>query len=78
MEAMPRRPCVATRVTGVPELIEDGRDGLLVPPADSPALAAAIERLILDRPPNPLRRNGRARVFADYNLKENARVLKTT
>jgi glycosyltransferase involved in cell wall biosynthesis len=61
----------------VPELIEDGRDGLLVPPADSPALAAAIERLILD-PSLRTRfaRNGRARVFADYNLKENARVLK--
>ena len=69
-------PCVATRVTGVPELIEDGRDGLLVPPADSEALAAAIKRLILD---SSLRRqfseNGRARVFADYNLKQNARLL---
>ena len=78
MEAMALGvPCVATRVTGVPELIEDGRDGLLVPPADSPALAAAIERLILD-PSLRTRfaRNGRARVFADYNLKENARVLK--
>ncbi len=77
MEAMALGvPCVATRVTGVPELIEDGRDGLLVPPADSAALAAAIERLILDP---SLRRQfaetGRARVFADYNLKENARVL---
>ena len=78
MEAMALGvPCVATRVTGVPELIEDGRDGLLVPPADSPALAAAIERLIL-HPSLRTRfaRNGRARVFADYNLKENARVLK--
>jgi glycosyltransferase involved in cell wall biosynthesis len=77
MEAMALGvPCVATRVTGVPELIEDGRDGLLVPPADSEALAAAIDRLIL----NPYLRtqfaeNGRAKVAAEYNLKENARVL---
>jgi glycosyltransferase involved in cell wall biosynthesis len=78
MEAMALGvPCVATRVTGVPELIEDGRDGLLVPPADSEALAAAIERLILDPSlRSQFAENGRSKVFADYNLKENARVLK--
>jgi colanic acid/amylovoran biosynthesis glycosyltransferase len=77
MEAMALGvPCVATRVTGVPELISDGHDGLLVPPADPNALAAAMERLILDP---DLRRefaeNGRAKVAAEYNLKDNARVL---
>lgn len=39
-------PVVATRVEGVPEALRDGRDGLLVPPGDSLALADAIERLI--------------------------------
>lgn len=40
--------CVSTRVSAIPELIEDGKSGLLVPPSDPPALARAIERLIRD------------------------------
>ena len=43
MEAMAAgRPCVATRVGGVPELVEDGRTGTLVPPGNPEALARAM------------------------------------
>jgi glycosyltransferase involved in cell wall biosynthesis len=42
-------PVVSTAVAGVPEMIEDGREGLLVPPASSGALAEAIERVLSDR-----------------------------
>ncbi len=38
-------PCIATDVSGIPELIRDGENGLLVPAGDPPALAAAILRL---------------------------------
>ena len=49
MEAQSQRlACVATRLPGIAELIEDDRTGLLVPPGDAPALAAAIEALIRD------------------------------
>jgi glycosyltransferase involved in cell wall biosynthesis len=41
-------PVVATAVGGVPELVDDGTTGLLVPPGDAPALAAALERLLGD------------------------------
>jgi glycosyltransferase involved in cell wall biosynthesis len=41
-------PVVATRVGGIPEAVRDGVDGLLVPPADVPALAAAIASILGD------------------------------
>jgi glycosyltransferase involved in cell wall biosynthesis len=41
-------PVVATAVGGVPEVVEDGRNGLLVPPADPDALADALRRYVDD------------------------------
>jgi glycosyltransferase involved in cell wall biosynthesis len=41
-------PVVATSVGGVPDVVTDGVTGILVPPHDPPALAAAIERLAAD------------------------------
>jgi len=52
------RAIVATRMGGVPEVVEDGREALLVPPGDPAALATAIGRL-LDAP-QERRRLGRA------------------
>ncbi len=50
MEAMSMEiPCVATWVNGVPELIRDGDDGLLVALSDADGLAAAI-KLLIDHP----------------------------
>jgi glycosyltransferase involved in cell wall biosynthesis len=41
-------PAIASRIGGIPELIEEGVSGLLVPPADAVALAAAVDRLASD------------------------------
>jgi glycosyltransferase involved in cell wall biosynthesis len=50
--------CVGSRVGGIPELIDDGKNGLLVSPGDADELAAALERLIDD---TALRESFRAR-----------------
>jgi glycosyltransferase involved in cell wall biosynthesis len=52
------RPIVATRVGGVPDLIEDGVHGLLVDAGDEAGLAAAIRRMLAD--PEAARRMGEA------------------
>ena len=41
-------PVVATRIPGYDEVVRDGVDGLLVPPDDPAALAAAILRVLTD------------------------------
>lgn len=49
LEAMARRVAVvASAVGGIPEVVTDGVDGLLVPPADPAALAGAVGRLLTD------------------------------
>ena len=43
-----RKPVIGARTWGVMDVIEDGRDGLLVPFGDVPALAAALSGLLAD------------------------------
>jgi glycosyltransferase involved in cell wall biosynthesis len=70
------RPVVASRLTGIPEAIEDGVHGILVPPGDVEALADALATLARDP---ALRRRlgaaGRARMLRDFDLVRNARAL---
>jgi glycosyltransferase involved in cell wall biosynthesis len=40
------KPIVASAVGGFPEVVESGRNGLLVPPGDPPALASAVSRVL--------------------------------
>jgi colanic acid/amylovoran biosynthesis glycosyltransferase len=77
MEAMGMQvPVVSTRITGIPELIEDGRTGLLVAPGRPDQLADAIERLIADPSlVRELRARAREKVVADFNAKTSAKQL---
>ncbi|MEY4762716.1 MAG: hypothetical protein RLZZ200_2572 [Pseudomonadota bacterium] len=77
MEAMASGvPCVTTRITGIPELIRDGIDGVLVTPSDSQELADALSSL-MDDPElrGELGRAGRERVRERYNLADNVDSL---
>ena len=60
-------PVVASRVSGIPEVVVDGETGWLVPPEDPEALARALERVLTD--PEEARRRGgagRARIEERY------------
>jgi len=43
------KPVVATNVGGIPEVVDDGETGILVPPRDPRAIAEALRRLLADR-----------------------------
>jgi colanic acid/amylovoran biosynthesis glycosyltransferase len=77
MEAMAMEiPCVTTWITGIPELIENRKDGLLVPPGDAPALAEAIEMLISNGDLRlRLGRAGREKVLRQYDIRRNGARL---
>ena len=74
MEAMAcGTPAISTRVAGVPEMLDDGQTGLLAPPHDPPALAAAIERLLRDAA-----LAGRLAAAARRSVEEKFSIGKTT
>ena len=63
-------PVVTTPVNGIPELVEDGETGVLVPPGRADLLADAIERL-LEEPDlrSALARRGRGAVVAEFDIR---------
>jgi glycosyltransferase involved in cell wall biosynthesis len=66
-------PVVATRVSGIPELVIDGRTGLLVDSNDPAALAAAMARLLQDRGlARRLAAEGRQLVVSEFNSRRSA------
>jgi glycosyltransferase involved in cell wall biosynthesis len=70
MEAMAAGvPVVSTRLSGIPELVEDGRSGLLAAPGDPESLAAALERVLGDAPfAETLAASGRRRVAELHDI----------
>jgi colanic acid/amylovoran biosynthesis glycosyltransferase len=78
MEAMASAvPVVATAISGIPELVEDGSTGLLVPPREVEPLADALQHLASDE---ETRRRvglaGREKVLREFDLRANTALLR--
>ncbi|MCI0422313.1 MAG: glycosyltransferase, partial [Acidobacteria bacterium] len=77
LEAMAMQlPVVSTRHSGIPEVVEDGVNGLLVPPADEVALAEALADL-LDDPDSRQQfgHKGRQKVIEHFDVEQNVKRL---
>ncbi len=70
-------PAISTAIAGIPEIIEHGRTGLLVPPADPMLLANAMEEVLADAElQERLRRQGRLKAEAAFDIRKNVLVLR--
>ncbi|MEO1196953.1 MAG: glycosyltransferase [Pseudomonadota bacterium] len=74
MEAMAARvPVITTQIAGIPELVEDGVSGRLVPPGNLPELVAAIKEVLAD--PSAARAMGdagRIKIEAEFDIAKEA------
>ena len=69
-------PVISCRISGIPELIEDGQSGLLAEPENPAELAGAIARLLSDdNLRDDFRTNAMATVQAEFELSKNVAVL---
>jgi glycosyltransferase involved in cell wall biosynthesis len=70
-------PAISTTLSGIPELIEHGVNGLLVPPGDSVSLALAIEQMLMDPDLRErLARNGIKKVRECFDLRKNVKMFR--
>ena len=77
IEAMAMKlPVVSTKITGIPEIVDDDINGILIAPNDEDVLAKAIIRLIENKDLRErLSRNARKKVEEKFNIEKNSRLL---
>jgi colanic acid/amylovoran biosynthesis glycosyltransferase len=70
-------PCVSTAVTGIPEVVRDGKTGLLVAERDPEALATAIRRIMTDRALGAsLAGAARALIEREFDIQRNTGAMR--
>lgn len=70
-------PCISTAVTGIPEVVRNGRTGILTRPGDPHRLASAIRRMSAPSTDRvSLARNARALIERDYDVRQQAEALR--
>ena len=79
MEAMSYGlPCIASNVGGVPSLIQDGQNGILIPPKDLLGLILGLEKLVHDGElRNRLGLSARKRIEAEFTWERHANEMFT-
>lgn len=73
------RPVIATRIDGIPEAVDDGKEGLLIEPGSTEALSDAIQKLVVD--PELRERMGQAgrnRVLSQFSFETMAKTYRDT
>jgi glycosyltransferase involved in cell wall biosynthesis len=73
IEAMAMKlPVISTNITGIPEIVEDGVNGIIIPPCNERALAEAMKTLIDDHSlRKKLGANGRKKVIEKFDMNKN-------
>ena len=70
-------PCVATDVTGIPEIVRHGHTGIIVEQENATALADGLERLLNDVPLRAtLAKNGRQLIEQDFDVHKNVSQIR--
>jgi glycosyltransferase involved in cell wall biosynthesis len=70
-------PCISTAVTGIPEVVHNGRTGILTRPGDPHVLALAIRGISAPSTDRvSLARNARALIERDYDVRHQAEMLR--
>jgi glycosyltransferase involved in cell wall biosynthesis len=72
------KPVVATQVGGVPEIVENGRNGLLIPPGRPDLLAQAVEKCLSSNDfMESMGRSGRNLIISKFSFEEQTRKLES-
>lgn len=79
MEAMAKEiPVIASRITGIPELIDHNFDGILVPPTDVNQIASNIKSLVEDDArKKKIGVNARKKILEKFDIQNNVKELKS-
>jgi len=77
MEAMYlRTPVISTKISGIPELVENGKEGILMEPRNGKQLANAIKTLIENKNlRTKMGRNGRKKIEIEFNIHKEIKKL---